>query len=300
MRFRIGLVLAVGHWGFWGCAVRSEGARMIYPTTLSSALRTSPNLSSPLYRRWFPGAGQRGGGFAGFADYRGFSGLGQMCADGSYPQDDGTCADGSSPTYETDQYGATCQVTSMVGGNCPGSAPVTPVTSPIPTTLPTDTGSTTLSYPGMPALPSSTTGLCPDGSPPWDDGSCVTCSDGSVPWSDGSCGPAPLASGAVKLTPGTASPAAAAAAVIAAALSKAIAPTVGAGGVTSCPAGYIYGAPGASVQLSPGVSTVGTGKCLPVASTSIIPGITNSSLVTFGVILVGSFIFVQLVSRKKR
>jgi hypothetical protein len=38
---------------------------MIYPTTLSSALRTSPNLSSPLYRRWFPGSGQRGGGFAG-------------------------------------------------------------------------------------------------------------------------------------------------------------------------------------------------------------------------------------------
>jgi hypothetical protein len=38
---------------------------MIYPTTLSSALRTSPNLSSPLYRRWFPGQGQRGGGFAG-------------------------------------------------------------------------------------------------------------------------------------------------------------------------------------------------------------------------------------------
>lgn len=115
---------------------------------------------------------------------------------------------------------------------------------------------------------------CPDGTPPWSDGSCVTCSDGSVPWSDGSCGAAPATAGAVSAN---------SVAAIAAALAKAVAATAPkvAGGVPTCPAGYVYGAAGQSVTIAPGVSTVGTGKCLPstaAASTSIIAGVSNTNL----------------------
>jgi hypothetical protein len=72
-----------------------------------------------------------------------------------------------------------------------------------------------------------------------------------------------------------------AASQIAAALSRALAPTPGifGGTPTSCPAGYVYGAPGASVAIAPGVATVGTGKCLPsTVPAGIIPGVSNTTL----------------------
>lgn len=190
----------------------------------------------------------------------------------------GDCGDGSDPVYDL-----TC-ANSVV--------PVEPISSPIPTTLtlPTSTGSstTTLSYPGMPGLPSSTTGMCPDGSPPWSDGSCVTCPDGSVPWSDGSCGSTPTTPGATPLTA-----VASAAATLAAAVAKAVNPTAG---TTSCPAGYVYGAPGQSVTISPGVATVGTGKCLPSTATGtpLIAGVSNTTLA------IAAFAFVALMMMGKK
>jgi hypothetical protein len=272
---------------------------VIYPTTLSSALRTSPNLSSPLYRRWFPGAGQRGGGFAGFAEgvrtgfvgiglYAGFSGLGQMCSDGSYPQSDGTCEDGSSPTYEADQYGATCQVASMIGGNCPGSAPVG--------TTPTPSGTVLSTTPPIALVPSPVPTTLTTTSPMVAAGG--LCPDGSTPFSDGSCAETSAPAGSQGNT--------AALAQVAAALAKAVNPTAPAiaGGAVTCPAGYIYGAPGVSVQLSPGVATVGTGKCLPVSSASIIPGITNAQLTSYavlgGAVLLGVLMISSLAGKKRR
>ena len=149
---------------------------MIYPTTLSSALRTSPNLSSPLYRRWFPGAGQRGGGFAGFAEagyrsgfsgmglYAGFSGLGQTCSDGTEPYEGDAgleCDDGSSPgSY----------VVPVATPNPTVLTPTTPVAlvpSPISTAPLTLTPSTTVAPLVAPG------GLCPDGSTPFSDGTCA-------------------------------------------------------------------------------------------------------------------------------
>ena len=250
----------------------------IYPNTVAmgSTLRR-PNDESPLYRRWFSGAGQRGGGFAGIGLYSGFSGLGQLCADGSEPyQGDAglECDDGSTPG-------------SYIASELPTTT--TPITTPItPIALIPSPTSTTLTQ-----TPTTQAALCPDGSPPWSDGSCVTCPDGSVPWSDGSCGSTPATPNAVPVN---------AAAQLAAALAKALAPTPSpiAGGVPSCPAGYVYGAPGASVVLSPGVATVGTGKCLPstAAGSSLISGVTNAQLTSYvvlgGVTLLAIVLFSSL------
>jgi hypothetical protein len=66
------------------------------------------------------------------------------------------------------------------------------------------------------------------------------------------------------------------AAQIAAAVARAVAPTPG---TSNCPAGYVYGAPGASVSIAPGIVTAGTGKCLPsTVSAGILPGVSNSTL----------------------
>jgi hypothetical protein len=88
-----------------------------------------------------------------------------------------------------------------------------------------------------------------------------------------------------------------AAAQIATALSRAISPTAGMfGGTTSCPAGYVYGVPGASVQIAPGVATVGTGKCLPsTVPTGVIPGVSNTTLGIAAVVF-----FALMMMGKKR
>ncbi len=116
-------------------------------------------------------------------------------------------------------------------------------------------------------VPTSSTGLCTDGSPQFSDGSCAETSA------------APGSAGAT-----------AAAAQLAAALSRSIAPTTGifGGAPTSCPAGYVYGAPGASVQIAPGIATVGQGKCIPsTVSAGIIPGISNTTLGIAAVVFLG-------------
>lgn len=89
-----------------------------------------------------------------------------------------------------------------------------------------------------------------------------------------------------------------AAAQIATALSRAIAPTAGMfGGTTSCPAGYVYGAPGASVQIAPGVATVGTGKCLPsTVPTGVIPGVSNTTL---AYVVALAFLGLMLMGKKR-
>src|SRR5271163_1246559 len=165
----------------------------IYPNTVAmgSTLRR-PNDESALYRRWFPG-----GPRCGIGMFNGFSGLGQLCADGNEPSaDDGTCADGSAPgSYVASELPTTTTPTPGI------STPITLIPSPTRTTLTT--------------TPTTQAALCPDGSQPWSDGSCVTCPDGSVPWSDGSCGTTPATAGAVPAN---------AAAQIVAALAKALAP----------------------------------------------------------------------------
>jgi hypothetical protein len=107
-------------------------------------------------------------------------------------------------------------------------------------------------------VPNSGSLFCPDGSPVFSDGSCTETSAPS-----GSAGSI------------------AAAAQVAAALSKAITPIISATGVPSCPAGYAYGAAGQSVQIAPGVATVGAGRCLPVSGIGtgqLISGVSNSTL----------------------
>ena len=92
--------------------------------------------------------------------------------------------------------------------------------------------------------------------------------------------------------------AATAAAQIASALSRALAPTPGifGGAPTSCPTGYVYGAPGASVQIAPGVATVGAGKCLPsTVATGIVPGVSNTTL---GIAVV-AVLFLFMMGKKR-
>lgn len=225
----------------------------------------------------------------------GMRGLGDTgCDDQTIPDPlTGQCGDGTYPTsiptasLVTDESGNQCLASLFVNGECPASAvagatsaTVTPISTPISTTLTT--------------TPTTAAALCPDGSPPWSDGSCVTCSDGSVPWSDGSCGAAPATAGAVSAN---------SVAAIAAALAKAVTPTAAkiAGGVPTCPAGYVYGAAGQSVTIAPGVSTVGTGKCLPstaVVGASIIAGVSNTTL-AIGVVVFLTFLM-AMGSKGKR
>ena len=153
---------------------------------------------------------------------------------------------------------------------------VAPLTSVLPTTLtPSGTVPTVSSPVGTTLSP-------------------TLCSDGSAPFSDGSCTQTAAPAGSQGNI--------AALAQVAAALTKAVAPTVSAvGGIPTCPAGFVYGAPGASVSISPGVSTVGTGKCLPSTTTtglgaSLIAGLSNTTL------LVGVLVFaaVMMATGSKR
>jgi hypothetical protein len=171
-------------------------------------------------------------------------------------------------------------VTGLVTGNDP--IPFDP--SPIGTTLtvPYDPSAigTTLTDPTVAALQacaadpncSMPSGISPvTGAPMVSTG---LCADGSPMFADGSCAETSAAPGSAGAT--------AAAAQLAAALARSMAPTTGifGGAATSCPSGYVYGAPGASVQIAPGIATVGTGKCIPstVAAAGIIPGVSNTTL----------------------
>jgi hypothetical protein len=217
--------------------------------------------------------------------FRGLRGLGDTCDDGSTASG-GICDDGSLPI-------------GIITGNDPGIAPV-PIIMPNPTTL-----------------------LCPDGSAPFSDGTCTetpsmplgaTVVDSSgITWhcdSKGNCcdptnnciqgAPTPSATSAstaaqvnalAKASQGVygAASAATVAAQVAAAIAKAVAPLTG----TTCPAGYVYGAPGQSVQLGPGVATVGAGKCIPMigaaGSPSLIPGVSNTTLGIAAVVVFALF-----------
>lgn len=167
------------------------------------------------------------------------------------------------PTIATvDVTGSPIEVP-MVSSPNPYTLEVPTVSVPNPSSIPQVISETPLT-PGN---------LCPDGSAPFSDGSCAETSG------------APSASDTARI-------AAAAAAQISAALSRAVAPGAG----NSCPAGFVYGAPGQSVQLAPGVATIGAGKCLPVTSGvsgQWISGVQNSTLV---MIVGGVAIAVLLIS----
>lgn len=90
----------------------------------------------------------------------------------------------------------------------------------------------------------------------------------------------------------------AAASQIAAALAKAIPAVTSSTGAKTCPAGYAYGAPGASVQIAPGVATAGTGTCLPVTGAATgqwFPFATNNQVMTFAGVVALVLVGVNLI-----
>ncbi len=194
----------------------------------------------------------------------GFGGLG-FCD----PTTDPTCTSGvaesintdpvpASDPLLTDESGNFCLASMFVNGQCPQSVQP-PIGSPVVVSSP---------------IGSSLT--CPDGSPRFSDGTCTETSS----------------------TPGITPGAVTAAAQIAAALTRALNPTSGifGGAPTSCPTGYVYGAPGQSVTIAPGVATVGTGKCLPsTVPTGIVPGVSNTTL---GIAVV-AVLFLFMMGKKR-
>lgn len=235
---------------------------MIYPTTLSSALRTSPNLSSPLYRRWFPGAGQRGGGFAGVGIIDPETGL-DMGPD----------------------------IVGTVISNDP-LIPFDPSVNPSTLTLSEPSLYTQLVAEGVSPLDAAQydqAGATAAGFDP----SVYYAAPGYNQTPAGPAGPSVAARGAAA-TGASANTAA----QLAGALARAIAPNPG---TTTCPPGYVYGAPGQSVQLAPGMSTVGTGRCVPISGLPGAPGpqwvsfATNKQIITYGVVVVAALVLVNLI-----
>lgn len=161
-----------------------------------------------------------------------------------------------------------------------------PIT-PVPVFVPNPT---TLDVPTV-TVPNPSTLTPPSGSFDWSGPPQGICPDGSAPFSDGSCVETSAPSGSAGSI--------AAAAQVAAALTKAIAPIMSATGVPSCPAGYSYGAAGQSVQIAPGVATVGAGKCLPVtglATGQLISGISNGTLAIVGI----GFLALMMLGGRRR
>jgi hypothetical protein len=121
------LVLDSGYWSHRRGATCSKEDRMRSPmfSNLGSALRNA-NAESALYRRWFPGSGQRGGGFAGMG----------LC-DPSDPTcgviDTVTSTDPVTPfdplatdPLIPDEAGNVCLASMFVNGQCPAALPVDP------------------------------------------------------------------------------------------------------------------------------------------------------------------------------
>ncbi len=85
------------------------------------------------------------------------------------------------------------------------------------------------------------------------------------------------------------------AAQIAAALSKAVTPSAG----NTCPTGYVFGAVGQSIQIAPGVSTVGTGKCVPISGTPAgqwVSFATNTQIMVFAGVIIAALVVVPMLS----
>jgi hypothetical protein len=221
----------------------------------------------------------------------GMQGLGQLCSDGSDPGDDGACPDGDAPTFETDQYGATCQVASMVGGNCPGSAPVSTVSSPTGTALTsTPTTAAANSY-----LIVDSTGVT------WTCDSNGNCCNPSMICQQGPptiLTTAPPNATAAQNASSAASNQSTAALVAALATAAAAAgkSVVGAAGSIQCSAGVAVPA-GTKCPGATGTSVCPAGSTLigTTCSASIIPGLSNSTLMIGAVVVLA----VMMMGKKK-